>query len=344
MLASAPLPDIPRKVAMSGYRKIPDFVREQIAACASDRFYVGRTKSFSLSELKEGALAHLGIVVTDGAILCEQSILPEPENDRWSRWNVEGRWVRRTDLPKTSKSWGWDSPNFGDWGKGSHHVSFTREVYQRQLRFGHQLSLLLDRKSSDNQTVVIGVRVDRVFDRTLDLHEDDLLMACSLLRENFGSISILPTDLTATDWLANQRVIWEILPVGEGQTRTFDDVVRRLHQDPSAPRLKNMQQRYDNVFGMNPAAIVVGSGEFTRYFGFKFRDDLVALENLDYGNALYLMYENWSALSQRSRLDLLTDTDANFDRIVHRVGWEIRLRNLLTTIFHEVACLVTVCG
>jgi hypothetical protein len=144
---------------------------------------------------------------------------------------------------------------------------------------------------------------------------------------------VTPTDLSVEHWLSDQRVTWEILPRGEA---TFERVLTRLRANPSSPRVREMRDRYEAVLGMHPGAVVVGNGEFSRYFGFKFREDLVALENLDYGNALYVMYEDWAVLSQRTRLDLLADPDANYNRIVHGQGWEDRLRSLLTANGHDV--------
>ena len=181
--------------------------------------------------------------------------------------------------------------------------------------------------------VTIGFRVDRVFDRA-DLNERDLRLALSLLRENLNShASVIPTALSVADWLADQRVTWQILPRGEA---TFEKVVARLNANPTNPRVREMQDRFQAVDNMHPGAVVVGDGEFSRYFGFKFRDDLVALENLDYGNALYVMYEDWTILSQRTRVELLADANANYDRIVHRAGWEDRLKALLTLKGHDV--------
>ena len=52
-----------------------------------------------------------------------------------------------------------------------------------------------------------------------------------------------------------------------------------------------------------------------------FGDDFVVFENLQYGNAIYVMYENWQAISQRSRVELLAGDPDSFERIVHRSGW-----------------------
>lgn len=319
---------------MPGYAKIPEFIRDQIARCNSDTFYVGRAHSYSTIELAEGVLSNLGIRWNGNSVTYEPSIIPAAENGRWSTYNVDGRLYVRKDLPKVTKViGGWQSPNFGDWRKGSHTHQISREVYQREVRYAQRLPILIDVQEVAGGQATIGFRVDRVFDRT-SLSEQDLRLATSLLRENIKRhASVIPTALSTADWLANQRVTWEILPRGEA---TFEKVLSRLNATPSHPRVREMQDRYRAVENMHPGAVVVGDGEFSRYFGFKFRDDLVALENLDYGNALYVMYEDWTILSQRTRVELLADANANYDRIIHRPGWEDRLKALLTLKGHDV--------
>lgn len=66
-----------------------------------------------------------------------------------------------------------------------------------------------------------------------------------------------------------------------------------------------------------PCQIVIGTSGVDRYLGFRYRDDLVALENFTYGNAFYLMYEDCEELSRNSRLELLSRTMEGFDRVVH---------------------------
>lgn len=150
-------------------------------------------------------------------------------------------------------------------------------MYQRETWYAQRLPIVMDVQDPADDQVTIGFRVDRVFGRS-DLNERDLRLACSLLRENVNShVSVIPTTLSVADWLADQRVTWEILPRGEA---TFEKVVARLKANPSSPRVREMQDRYQAVDSMHPGAVVVGEGEFSRYFGFKFRDDLVVLENL----------------------------------------------------------------
>lgn len=60
------------------------------------------------------------------------------------------------------------------------------------------------------------------------------------------------------------------------------------------------------------------------YFGAQFADDVVVFENINFGNAAYVLYEGWKEMSKLSRTELLRDENS-FDRIVHSKGWEKRL-------------------
>jgi hypothetical protein len=73
---------------------------------------------------------------------------------------------------------------------------------------------------------------------------------------------------------------------------------------------------------LRPESYVIGTTNFSRYFGAKFGDDFVAFENIRYGNALYIMRENWRTLSQKSRLELMAGKFDEVIRIEHRPGWD----------------------
>lgn len=321
---------------MPGYRKVPQFVRDLIAINDGDCFYVGRTRSLDVTDIRAGKFEHLGIRLEGDAVVCGEAVLPEPSNGRWSKYNIQGREVVRKDRPKHSKHiGGWTVPYFGDYSRGSRVVSLDIDVYPREIWYRKSLRILIDASEPAHGKVKIAFRVDRVFDRN-DLDEKDLHLACSLLRENTRSdASIVSTKTSVSDWLEAQRVEWEFLPVGTIGPREFSDIARRLGIQGSHPNYGRMQERYDVAAAMKPAEIVVGIGEFSRYFGFKFRDDLVALESLDYGNALYLMYDDWLTLSKRTRVDLLADTDVNYDRVIHSGSWAERLRRLLASRGHH---------
>lgn len=43
---------------------------------------------------------------------------------------------------------------------------------------------------------------------------------------------------------------------------------------------------------------------------------------MNYGNAVWILFEDWAATSRRSRIDLLRLRDVPYERIVHSDGWQ----------------------
>lgn len=66
-----------------------------------------------------------------------------------------------------------------------------------------------------------------------------------------------------------------------------------------------------------------------RYFGAKFSDNLVVFENTQYGNALYILFENWAELSQLSRLEILRRPSDQYVRIKHSGNWQSRVKQII---------------
>jgi hypothetical protein len=90
------------------------------------------------------------------------------------------------------------------------------------------------------------------------------------------------------------------------------------------------ESRYDFFESLDAKNIIVGSSGFRRYFGALLEENLVVFENIQYGNAIYVMYDNWEKLSQQNRLDLISGRLGDqFDRVIHRDGWQEEVKYLV---------------
>ena len=58
-------------------------------------------------------------------------------------------------------------------------------------------------------------------------------------------------------------------------------------------------------------------------------ENIVAFENIDYGNALYILFDNWQEISQMSRIDILKRHEKDYIRIIHKDGWEKVLKRYI---------------
>ncbi|MEU0470239.1 hypothetical protein ABZ215_40105 [Amycolatopsis sp. NPDC006131] len=320
-------------MARRSFRKVPDNIRKAISDHHESTFLVGTARRIRKDELSSPKWSNLGIAAdTDGRVSAPSAVVPPKEQGRYSRWNQIGRTIPRKDLPKISKIFTMEVPNFGDWGKGSHSITQIREVWQRETLYGQQLPIEIAIEEQDDDEILVGFTVDRVFEKE-DFNDRELIFTLSLLQENVGSVNILPTDRTLAQWMSGQHVTWEFLPVGEWD-RDSNAVLRKLRVRADSREATLVKERIDTIRTLGVSTVIVGTSGFSRYLGFKFRDDLVVFENIRYGNAAYVMYEDWGSLSTRSRGELLNLNTGGYDRVVHSSGWENRLRKILNAHGH----------
>ena len=290
---------------------------------------VAVVKKIPLSDIEEGKYRHLNIGVRQGEPEFPESVVPNPDVGTYSRTNLEGKEIVRRDLPMTTKTISWDAPNWGDYYYGSHTMSRTMDVYQRDYIPPKELEIkieILGQETIESGPVyIMKLVVDQVLDKTASDFEDDLFYNANLLQENVGAVDVFPSAATLSDYLDTVFVEWEILPPGNREEN-----IRKILSGVRKQSLRaTVRERYEVLEDLDPVAFVRGTSGFRRYFGAKFADDLVAFENLEYGNALYVMFEDWETLSQKNRLELLKGSGEGFERIIHTEGWAAKLKQIV---------------
>jgi hypothetical protein len=231
----------------------------------------------------------------------------------------------RRDLPMITKDFGFMASS---WGSGSRHwVSIPRDVYIRDFYAPKEVNLSIEMLGKRAGGLLVKFAIDQVINRRTRNFEKELLYNLNLLQENVGAANVFPSESTLADYAATVHVDWRLLPPG-----SVDAVMTSMFEGKppvSAERQTIMKERITVMARLKPEAFITGSDGFLRYFGAKFGDDFVAFENVNYGNALYLMHEDWEQLSRRSRVDLLSGDPDKFDRIIHKDGWKDQLRAMV---------------
>lgn len=313
------------------YREIPLFIREALEATQSDFIVIASAKKIAVRDIAAGVYAHVGLRLADGSVVAEGPVLPPSEAGKWSERNASGWDRKRLDWPMVTKTYIFETPNFGDAATYGTHTHFSeREVYQRQVfePQGMQIETeILDARG--DEYIVVKFALSPILNRRQPEFELMLLWSLNVLQENTGVTGVFASEATQEYYLATIQLDWELFPPG-----TIDEVVARFARRPANPRNTPDFDRYvrDRIAlfnRLNPKAYLRGQGSFGSYFGAQFADDLVVFENLKYGNALYVLYEDWDTVSKRSRIDLLRDHDANFDRIIHTDDWKHRFAALI---------------
>lgn len=304
-------------------RKIPDSVREQLKESPDKRFVVGVVKTISNSDLEAGTYRHLGLGLAAGGIILKERVVPIAEMGIFSRRNREGWEIRRDDLPMVTRTFSIETPNYGDWGNGSHTMEWDRECYQYDYVEAPLFAIHVKLLKKSPQAAVISFSLDWPLDRASEDFERDLLFALNILQENVGAAGLLVADASSVDLLASIEMSWEFFP--PGTALEVERFFRGSGRSASPDLDEVIRQRTELFMKTKPLRYLRGAGGMNRYIGAQFADDLVVFENVRYGNAIWILFEDWSVTSRRSRIDLLRLRDVPYHRIVHSDGWQDRL-------------------
>lgn len=318
-------------------RNVPTPVQEALVDMIDDLFVVAATKKVSRSDIAEGLYAHLGLRIEAGEIISEGPTQPPADAGKWSERNACGWDRKRADWPMVTKTYVFETPNFGDAATyGTHMHLWEREVYQHQVFEPQGMTVeaaVLEDQGGDY--VAVKFTLSPVLNRRQAEADLMLLWALNLLQENAGVTGVFKTDATHQQYISTITLDWQVFPPG-----TVEEVLQRLASHPANPNNaadfdEHVKDRVNLFNRFNPTAFIRGQGGFGSYFGAQFADDLVVFENLKYGNAVYVLYDDWNEASKRSRLELLRDQDAKFDRVVHTSDWKDRLSALLKEKLNE---------
>ncbi len=312
------------------FRKIPPRLNYKIKTINSDDAVVACVKKLNKNDIQDGLYKHLNISISQKGLNFSPKILPSKKIGKFSKINIEGKEVKRKDLPMITKTFAVDAPNYGDWSYGSHTVYFDREVYITEYIPPKHVEIIIELLSDNTKKLnefIIKFSVDEVLNVKSNNFIDGLFFNINLLQENIGNADVFASEATFEEYTKTIYVDWEILPIGERESDLRKLVSKfRLKEKEDVERLVD---RYDVLNNLKPKEFISGTSGFRRYFGAKFSENLVVFENLEYGNAIYVMYDDWKKLSQKSRIELLKGDNRGFDRIVHTRGWKVQLDYLV---------------
>ena len=300
--------------------KIPTAIFERIRAFDQDDVIAATVKLVTPVDVER--YTHLGLMLGPNGLVLPEPSVPNPDAGRYSHANCYGMKKVRKDLPKLTKTYGFWAPS---WRSGSYHyVSHDRDVYHRDVYPPKEVNLSITLVGNRGDGYLVKFAIDQVINRRTPNFERELLYNLNLLQENIGAADIFESAASLADYAASVRVDWQLLPPG-----TVDSVLAEMLSGKRPVTVQQeaiMRERITTMHRLHPEHYVTGTDGFLRYFGAMFGDDFVVFENIRYGNALYIMYDGWEQLSQKSRIELLAGDRESYDRIEHRDGWVEQLK------------------
>ena len=302
------------------FRHIPEYIMAKISQLKEDYFKVEAVVSIPKTKLKSGQYSHIGIENSD---TFPSSILPRETTGHASFYNLNQRVIIKRDEPKVLKSFYWEAPNFGDPDKGWHEIYFTKMVYSRVYIEPQYLHIEIEKLQESDIEAVFKFSIDRAISKADPNLATELLSELNLLQENVGSSDVFPLNTPVTDYLNTITLAWEIFPKGTKDQELSYLVGKFSPKDKKEE--SELIDRYEVIKSLNPKEIYTGLCGMHKYFAAVIREDIVICENLRYGNAIYILRENWPDLSKKDRLTLLAYHREEIIRIFHTSNYQRHL-------------------
>lgn len=310
-------------------QKIPKDIYAKLETIKENDVVVGCAIKIKKQDIIAGKFEHLGIVLTSQGLTIPSSLLPSENQGKYSERNINGLEVVRKDLPKETHYNSIESPNWGDSYNGTHTVNLPYKKYPRDFQPPRELEIAMTCKDArpDLDTYIIAFQVQEILGKTSKDFERKLFENLNLLQENIGTFGVQAADIPLADYAKTLQVSWEILPPG-----TVDETIQRIFhgKTPTAQQKDVTAERYKFFLSLSPKSLVFGQSGFRRYFGALLEDNLVVFENIEYGNAVYILFDNWEELSKLSRLDLMSGKfGKSFERVIHKSGWKALVKDIV---------------
>lgn len=257
-----------------------------------------------------------------------ETVLP-PAAGPVSTRNAEGDEIVHRDRPRETAfrqvEWRWEEFR-GRYGRQerSRIIDVPYERYPRTFVPPAALELRLVEHPDRGWLVVI----DSAFEVNPGV-PGPLLHAVNLLLEMFGECEIFSEDLESLPAADVRRVNWDILPPGRHPWAVIEARVRDVLEEKGERVRVVYGHRWQLINAHAPGFVAVGRAGFRGYLVFGFPErGLYVLESAYYGNATYVLGDDWKKLSQMTKAELL-DAELHRGRIIHREGWDREIRKLL---------------
>lgn len=314
------------------FRKIPTIISQKVEDFQS-KFIVGTILDLTESQFLDRKFSDWKLNKRENGELSFQTLyVPHISKGRYSKKNIEGYRVRYPERPKILKSYYMgERPIWGDYSNGTFSLIVSRlvtpydEIPPKDIAF--IVRLLEAREINGIMHYIFKVSTNVNFESKSEDIENELFFHLNLIQENFGAADVYQSDIADQDLLNSIQLSWNIFPPGER-----DDDLNKITsglRNLSRERVTEITDRYTFLRSQNPRTLITGRSGMLRYFGAQFSDNLVVFENTNYGNALYILFENWRELSQLSRLEIQNRPKDQYIRIKHIGDWNQKVRDII---------------
>ncbi len=310
------------------FRVIPTLTEESIKEIKNRFIKVGRTIIATQKDIVDGKYKKLGITFINNKISYKNEMLPDKKSGRFSKYNFEGRVVPRYDLPKIKKTFSIDYYPWGNTDLPMETAYYEKPVAQKEILLPEYLIFSISLVETKDDEYTFKIEINSVIDKMSADFNEELLKYINICQENLSGYSVYSEDDEPEEELIKSTYVnWNLLPpkpLGIEYFKTnFPQKTDEEH--------KVAYDRYKYLLSLKPKQLFRGPNSFNYYFGAEFDNGIVILENINVGNALYIIYQDWETISKLSRTEIIALRTDKVDRVLHTKNWMQLANHLLSS-------------
>ncbi len=240
-----------------------------------------------------------------------------------SQFNAEGEYVTLKEEPKELRyvntiAWSWKQwKGYGQTEEITENRDVYKECYAR--KFVEPPSVELSWVNVDGLDFVSSPHLDRSVQSDVEI-----IHTINLFLEVFGECEIRKNDFSSFSPPNLKRVNWKFLPPGKYPWEKVKQHLNESLTSKSSRYSKPIIDRQEFIVNFEPDKIYTGEGGFETYLAYVFDEkELVVLESIQYGNAIYVFGDDWLTFSQLSKAEILSNELCK-DRIIHTCNYQSR--------------------
>lgn len=241
-----------------------------------------------------------------------------------SRFNANGKYKILKDLPKERRFIRQIYWQTKDW-HGNEHEGYSdlyRECYQRELISPPSMELTVTENGEKILLLAPALRKK-------DQHSIAIKHTINLFLEIFGECELLTDNFIPKIKCETIKLNWKLLPEGESPWENVSEIVSASTARLGEKSRQIILSRQTFILGLGPNRRYFGNGGFSDYLAYEFTDkNLVILESIRFGNAIYVFKKDWREVSKLSKAEILNG-NLCYARVIHSDGWMDKVNSIL---------------
>jgi hypothetical protein len=256
-----------------------------------------------------------------------EAVLPASTFGPISLYNAEGKYIIHRDQPKETAyrvvEWHWrEFRGRDDYEEMSGDVDVPYKRYPRTFVPPPSIELSIAADANGEPVLVTPPQIYQPDNSDIIRHTINLFL------EIFGICEVFTEGLAEVVRPPIRRLNWAVLPPGQ---YPWERVLAQLEPTIRVAKEGNqgvIQRRLEVLHSYHPEFMAIGEAGFTGYviYGYPQRN-LYVCENTLYGNATYIFGQDWIALSQMTKAEVL-DENRQRARVIHRENWQVEIQQV----------------